>query len=262
MNGKIRLLILLFTAGILVPVNSQQVPHSSQDMEDLLYRNESAILPETFAGESPESVLLPINLNRATAEELEASGILTPYQIYQLLNYRKEFGALYSIHELAAIPGFNASFIRNIESLVSLNSASIHKSKKSGKHMALIKLERSYPCSEEYANYAGSPLRSSLRIRSQAWTDLTLALSYEKDAGEAFLYNNRPQFISGYLSYEGKDFIKQLVVGNFQLNQGLGLVNGAGFIHRVGDFRITRQSFSRIKPYASLTECTLWASFR
>ena len=64
-----------------------------------------------------------------------------------------EFGALYSIHELAAIPGFHVSFTRNIESLVSLNPLSIRESKKSGKHMALCKLERSYPCSAEHANY-------------------------------------------------------------------------------------------------------------
>lgn len=223
-------------------------------MEDLLYRNESSMLPEKFADESPESLPLPIDLNRASAEELEASGIFTPYQVYQLQAYRQKFGALYSIHELAAIPGFNASFLRKIESLVSLNPASIHESKKSGKHMALVKLERSYPYSEEFKNYSGPPFRSSIRIRSKTRTNLTLALSYDKDAGETFFYKNMPQFISGYLSYEGKSFFKQLVFGNYQLNQGLGLVNGSGFIHRAGDFRITRRSFSGIRPYASLTE--------
>ncbi len=239
---------------IAVPLQAQQVPISSQDLEDLLYKNESAIIPETFPGDYPESSPTPIDLNSISAEDLEASGLFTSYQIHELLKYREKYGPIYSIHELAAIPGFHPGSIMKIESLVSVNTVNIPEGKKPGQHMIMVNMERSFPLAEGKAEYAGSPLKSTIRIRSHPWKNLSMAINKEKDAGELFLYRNRPQFLSGYVSYVGKHFIKQLLVGNFQLNQGMGLVNGAGFMHRAGDFRVNQLSLSRIKPYASKTE--------
>ena len=129
--------------------------------------------------------------------------------------------------------------------------------------MLLFTMERSFPLEDSYqvdpdsgkiSVYAGPPLSTCIRIRSHPYKRLSMALTYEKDAGELFMYRNKPQFLSAYLSYQGKRFIKQLVVGNFKLNQGMGLVNGSGFIHRAGDFRVNQQSLSKIRPYASKSE--------
>jgi len=129
--------------------------------------------------------------------------------------------------------------------------------------MLMVNLEKSMPVGDAYQvdsasggkpMYAGTPLKTAIRIKANPWKKLSMALSYEKDPGELFLYRNRPQFLSGYLSYAGDRFVKQLVLGNYKLNQGVGLVNGAGFFHRIGDFRINQQSLSRIRPYASLNE--------
>jgi hypothetical protein len=254
MNGSKHIFLLFALAEIMVPLQAQQVSLDTQDMEDLLYRDESAILPEPSIEADEESYSPTINLNTASADELESTGIFTPYQVYQLVKYREKFGPLYSIHELASLPGFQAALVQQVKEQVSLNNEKIPGTKKAPGLMALVNLERSYPSPGSGENHAGSPLKSSIRIRSRFRTNLKLALSYEKDAGEAFLYRNRPQFLSGYLSFEGKGFVKHLVVGNYKLNQGLGLVNGTGFLLRTADLRITRQSFSRIRPYASLRE--------
>jgi hypothetical protein len=253
MNGRAQLLLQLFVATLLVPLNAQQDPLSTLEMEDQLYRNESAFLPEAFAA-STETAPLPIDLNNSSAEELETSGRFTSYQIYQLLNYRQTYGPLYSVHELAALPGFNHSFILKNDGHFITGATGIPEVVKAGQDMILVNLERAYPLSEASAHYVGSQLKTILRIRSHPRHNLSLALSYEKDAGEDFLYQKRPQFLSGYLSYEGKRFFKQLVVGNYRLNQGAGLVNGSGFFHRIGNIRITRRSISSIQPYASITE--------
>ena len=254
MYGKIQGLFLLFMLWIAVALQAQQEPSNSEDLEDLLYRNESAIIPETIAGDYPESGPSHIDLNSISAEDLEASGLFTSYQIHELLKYREKYGPIYSIHELAAIPGFHPRSIMKIESFVSVNTVNIPEGKKPGRHMILINMERSFPLEEGFLLYAGSPLKSTIRIKSHPLKNLSMALTYEKDSGELFLYRNRPQFLSGYLSYEGKHFIKHMLVGSFQLNQGMGLVNGAGFMHRAGDFRVNQLSLSRIKPYASKTE--------
>lgn len=278
MYGRKRLLCLLVMVEIIIPIGAQQIPMNSQDMEDLLYRDESAIIHEPYLAVNPASLLLPLNLNTASEDELEASDMFTPYQIYQLLNYRKKYGPLYSIYELDALPGFQSTQVSRIESRIITGYSRIPENKKPRRHMILVNLERSRMDSPDRENYAGSDLKSCIRIRSDPLSCLSLALTYEKDAGEPFLYRNRPQFLSGYLTYKGKNLIRQLLFGNYRLNHGAGLVNGSGFIHRAGNFRITRRSISMIKPHASVSEsnyeqglacilgkkrlqCMLWASY-
>ena len=263
MHGKIQKLFLLFMAWIPAQLQAQQVPLSSQDMEDLLYRDEAVIIPETDPGEYPDSRPTRIDLNHASLEDLEASGIFTSYQVHMLLKYREKYGPIFSIYELAVLPGFHSSKVFEIEPYVSLKTINIPGRKTHGKSMLMVNLEKSMPVGDAYQVdsasgdkpiYAGPPLKTAIRIKAHPWKKLSMALSYEKDAGELFLYRNRPQFLSGYLSYVGDRFVKQLVLGNYKLNQGVGLVNGAGFFHRAGDFRINQQSLSRIRPYASLSE--------
>jgi len=244
---------MLFMAWIPVQILAQQDPLKTQDMEDLLYRNESAIIPEAqgphYSEDSPT-----LDLNSASEEDLETSGLFSTYQIHILLDYRKKYGPLYSIHELATLPGFRHKNFEKLESALSLNTVRNPKGYSPGQHMIMASVERKLPGGEAKADYTGSLLKSTLRIRSQPWRKISMAMSYEKDAGEPVLYQNRPQFLSGYLAYKGDRFIKHVVLGNFKLNQGVGLVNGDGFLHRMGDFRVNQLSLSRIRPYSSLSE--------
>ncbi len=263
MNGKSQLCQLLFFICIPVILEAQEVIISQQDMEDLMYRSESDNIPETILNAYDESGRPPLDLNSSSPEELESSGLFTPFQLYNLLNYREKYGELYSIHELSVLPGFHQSKVLELEAFICLEHSHIQNGKKRTKHMLLMDVGETFPSSKGYvkeaglgngAAYAGPPVKTCIRIRSQVWNKLSMGLTYEKDAGELFLYRNRPQFLSAYLSYKGTGAIRHIVLGNFQLNQGLGLVNGAGFIHQPGNFVVNRQSLSRIKPYASKTE--------
>jgi hypothetical protein len=263
MNGKIQLGLLLFFACSPLLLDAQQVNISQQDMEDLMYRNESDIIPETILGTFNDPGQPPLDLNNSSPEELELSGLFTRFQLYNLLQYRAKYGALYSIHELSALPGFHRSKVLELEPFICLQQVPINKRKKNSKHFMMMDIARTFPASKGYSKemypgissgYMGTPLKTCIRIRSQPGKNLRMALTYEKDAGELFLYENRPQFLSSYLSYYGEGVIRHLVIGNFRLNQGLGLVNGAGFMHQPGNFVVNSQSISRIKPYASKTE--------
>jgi hypothetical protein len=263
MPGNQQIVFLLLAVWIPVFLHSQEVPPNTQDMEDLHYRDESSSVPERTLQEYQDLIRTPLDLNTASRDELEASGLFSSFQVYNLLKYRSSFGAIYSIYELLALPGFNPACLDQIAPCIVLDSELVPEGKFKGSHMLLVTLERSFPLEDSYlvsqdsgdnSLYAGSALNASLRFRSHPLKKVTMALTYEKDAGELFLYQKKPQFLSAYLNYKGKGFMKQLVLGTFQMNQGLGLVNGSGFIHRAGDFRVNRQSLSRIRPYASLTE--------
>jgi hypothetical protein len=263
MPGKTPMVFLFLLVWSLIQLHGQQLPLRSKDIEDILYRDESSLIPETLLQDFQEYLSTPLDLNAASLEELEASALFSSYQVYNLIKYREKFGSIYSIYELINLSGFNPSYLIEIAPFVKFSSELIPKVRFKGKHMLMINTEQAFPLNDQYrvdpglednSGFTGSPLKTSIRIRSQPWERLSMALSYEKDAGELFLYRNKPQFLSGYLSYKGKGIIKQLVIGDFQLNQGAGLVNGSGFIHKAGDFHVNRQSLSRIRPYASLTE--------
>ena len=54
----------------------------------------------------------PINLNSATAEQLQELGLLTDLQINDLLLHRKLFGKLISIYELQGLPFWDLTTIQ------------------------------------------------------------------------------------------------------------------------------------------------------
>ncbi len=273
-------LLLIGMPGLL----GAQIPASTGEMEDLFYRSESASIPEFLVNEPMETGEAILDLNNASSEELETSGLFTPYQIHQLLKYREEFGEIFSIHELAVIPGFSQNKVKELLSFVFTGPVKKPDRKIRTQHSVLLHLGRSFPGKEDSLSgenhaYAGPPLLTCIRIKSRLNARYSMALTYEKDAGESFLYRNKPQFLSGYLSLDGKGFCKQVVLGCFKLNQGAGLVNGDGFFHQLGKFRVSRQSLSMLRPYASKTESDyeqgiacqldrkklkflLWASYR
>jgi hypothetical protein len=254
---------MLAAACIPAMLPGQQQGAYSQVVEALLYQNETSVIPEEVFDMLEENSFKLLDLNNASQEQLEASGLFTPFQVHQLIRYRERFGAIYSIYELAALPGFDASKLPVLESILKLTPSPETPEKKPAKHMVMIDVGKTYPESVAYQMapsgkdeklYAGSPLYTTLRIRSQLGNHLSLGLTYEKDAGETLRYQGMPQFLSGYLLYQGEQIIKQLVAGTFQLNHGLGLVNGTGFFHVPAAIRVNQHTLSLLRPYASKTE--------
>jgi len=150
-----------------------------------------------------------------------------------------------------------------LEPKVMLNAGSDAPAKASGQHLVMLDVGQKYPKSLAYQQedegtgqkaYTGSALFKTLRLRSTYGDRLSMGLTYEKDPGETLFTRGMPQFLSGYLQYQGGTILKQLVAGTFQLNHGLGLVNGTGFFHHPSSFNVNHRKLSLLKPYASKTE--------
>lgn len=231
--------------------------------EDFLYREESMIVPYEFYERHADLLAHPVNLNTASPDLLEESGLFTPFQIHHLIRYRENYGQLYSVLELAALPGFRKSRIMEIAPLLTVKAGKYVHPERINKYMIMLNLGQVLPEAEGYGikaedgfepAYAGSPLKTSLRFKSRMGRYFSMGLTYEKDAGESFLVDDKPEFLSAYVQYKGNRLIRQLVLGNFKLNHGLGLVNGAGFIHSPESYRVNRQSMGFIRPYSSKSE--------
>ena len=250
---------------LLVPslLYSQESIEPESQVEELLYRDESSEVPFELFEEKIDLVAQPVNLNRATPEQLEASGLFTPFQIHMLLKYRSEFGTLYSVFELAGLTGFRMDRLREIAPYLSVEVGPIPAIRSGGRQLVMINAGKNFPEAAGYSNqdkilaepaYVGTPVKTSIRIRTHVGRSLTMGLAFEKDPGEKLLNGFRPEFLSKYVSYRGTRFIKQLVLGDFQLQHGLGLVNGSGFMHSPEGFQIHRLPISKLRPFASLSE--------
>ncbi len=213
---------------------------------------EAPVLPAEVLESAMELSSDPPDLNSASREVLETSGLFTDYQIRQLINYRDIYGPIFSIHELAVVPGFHPSLIRKIAPQTQLLTGRQHHLPRKRKWWLLIQTGGDI-CKGNPA-HSGTPLKTCLRIRTEQKPGLSLAATYQKDAGELYFPKGRPEFLSGYLSYSGNGICRQLVAGTFKIHHGTGLVNGTGLMHTPDLYLENPPMPSRLQPYRSVTE--------
>jgi len=263
MPGKKLIFIWLLALRVQGILQAQEPLISPIPDEDFLYREESKTVPHEIFERYADLLADPVNLNSASPEVLGESGLFTPYQVHNLIRYRERYGNLYSVFELAVLPGFRKSRLIKIAPYLTVDTGKQVRPDKKNQHLIMLNLGKVLPEADGYRvdsdpgsepAYGGSPLNTCLRIKSRLGRHFTMGLTYEKDAGESFYVANKPEYLSGYLQYRGNRLIRQLVLGNYQLNHGLGLVNGTGFIHSPESFRVSKQSISQIRPYSSKSE--------
>ena len=160
----------------------------------------------------------PVDLNLAGRSRLLSTGLLTPFQVASLLDYRTRTGAVLSWAELALVDGFNARFVEALREFAFLG----------------------VPEGEAPGKREDRRLRQSLTLRG-AWRPSEAAAwgaKYEAALGEraAFfasvrttLSDPKPGFPTLSAAYYGRGVLGQLVVGHFNARFGQGLVQWSGF---------------------------------
>ncbi|GHS87107.1 hypothetical protein FACS1894201_08300 [Bacteroidia bacterium] len=214
----------------------------------------------------------PLNINTATYEDLDKLGIFNDLQITALLQYRKEYGSLNTVQELYFVHGFDASFIQTISPYIVFaeppqKPLSLRLIRQQGKSdymqrysRALVAKQGFQPTENPTANrYLGSPDLLMLRYRFDVANRLRIGISAKKDPGENFFKSNQKQgfpFYSGYLALgQPTPHIKQLIVGNYQLQFGQGLCLWQGFTSGKSlDGVNFKRKAQTLKPYGSSTE--------
>lgn len=194
----------------------------------------------------------PLNINTATEEELKSLYILNDFQIYSLHEYIKRNGPFLSIYELQLVYGFNSQIVQTLSPFITT-----HKTKniplrnpysmlKYGKHKVYIRYHRiieeqlgykyvtdSIMASDPDKNrYLGNPAKIYARYDFRYRDNLYMGFTAEKDRGEEFFKGSNPHgfdFYSFHVQTKSKGLIKKLVIGDYKVNYGQGLVAWSGF---------------------------------
>lgn len=247
-------------------------------MIDSLIGNLAETLPESETGHYDLSEIgdrlawhlrHPLDLNRASFEELHALFMLNDLQISSLLDHIRLAGPLADILELQSVRNFDLATVRRLLPFVTVapetvtSPFSLNTILKDPEHEIRVYHSRVLAKQKGYARQdesrlPGGPGRWYVRYQYRSGDYFSLNLLAEKDPGEAFL-SSKPRkgfdFYSGniYIRPEGR--LKKLVIGDYllQFGQGLNVWNGFSLGKGPAALNIGRQA-QGIKPHNSSGE--------
>ena len=210
---------------------------ASEDFENVAWQD--------YEEDLEEMAQHPVNLNTATREELERMPFLTASQVEDILFYIYRYGELKSLSELSLISSigwyqrqliscfFYVADDRSKPAFPSLKTIAQY-----GKHevMGMLKVpfyERKGDASGT-DGYLGYPYKHGLRYQFRYGNSVKLGFVASQDAGEPFFGGRNTMgydFYSFYLQVKNLGRWKNITLGRYRLNVGLGLIlnNDFGF---------------------------------
>jgi hypothetical protein len=278
MRKVLFIFLIIFLSVLIASISNAQ--DQEFDLEDFIESNFSVQDENTNYEDIYEALFQlyqsPINLNNANRQDLQSLLLLSNIQINEFLDYRAKNSDLLSIYELQAIPEFDLKTIYEILPFVSVRETGLQADNRPLLHRILneennylmirsdrtLEQKRGYVSSEERERqYLGDPYRIYTRFRVKHTDDFSIGFTTEKDAGEQFKWDpTRDQYGMDFWSFhaqlENQGRLKNIVLGDYQLQFGQSLLFGAGFAIGKGSQTVAtaRRSNLGILPYTSVLE--------
>jgi hypothetical protein len=255
-----RTLLIALLSACLLPSPAQDTPLPEELMERMIENSDESDAERVHEMLS-DLLRNPINLNTCSESDLDATGLFTPFQLFGIMKYREKYGPFFSIYELAAIPGFTPQLLQSVAPLIALSDRPENNSRQLHRGTLLTNLAIRMPASLAYTTdsltepyYPGSPLKFTSRLKVEAGERWAAGAAFEKDPGERWTNSNRPEHFSGFLEYTPGKTLKKIILGNFRVHRGMGLVHGLGFSSGVNGIAIDGYRRSYAKGFASTLE--------
>ena len=186
----------------------------------------------------------PVNLNSATREQLEQFPFLSDIQIEHLLAYIYIHGQMETIYELQLVEELDRQTIQYLLPFVCIKAINnepafrwktmLKDAGRYGKNEVLTRLDIPFYKRKGYEHtYLGPSVYNSVKYTFRYRDQLYAGGVAEKDAGEPFaaLHNRYGyDYYSFYLLLQNCGRLKSLVVGNYRLSFGQGLVMSTDYL--------------------------------
>jgi len=197
-----------------------------------------------------------LNINLATPEELAVFPFWNPLLSEQLVRYRKLLGNIEHVLELQAVPGFTPDIIRKLVPYITvIQQESLHESVlKSVQKADQMILVRTSLMTTNVDTSAFNPYML-LRYQLQS-THLSFGLLTEKDNGELFFQSPKGiSFLSNYLSFQQFGRVKKLILGDYIVSIGQGLILWQGRpVRKTSLPMLIKREAMLLQPYRSTDE--------
>lgn len=228
---------------------------------------------ETHAEELQEDYANPVNLNKASVEQLRQLYLLDERAIQGLVHYREEHGNLLSIYELQVVPGFTPELIRRLKPFVTVEEVTPHRlpaaqTARHGGHTYLLmrysrtlESKEGFQSTEPESRFLGARGQQYFRFQSGRSGNYHAGFTLENDAGESWQWKpSQRQYGFDYVSFhaqlENRGPITNLIVGDYSTQFGQGLILGRNFGLGKGAEAVTavRRTDLGFLPYTSSGE--------
>lgn len=226
--------VILWMLLLLQPGYAQE-PALQQSLEDLMESiGSESDMTNDFQEVIDDLTYLsqhPLQINKATKEELIRLHFLSELQINDLLDYRNRTGQIYSIYEMSAIEGYYPDLLQKLKPFISFEIFETKSTYKKSDNDLILRGTRSFGNSSDskHPNYEGSMERYYLRFKHQS-NNYEYGIIAEKDPGEAlFKASNKGfDYMGGYANIKIGSVIR-LFAGDYRVQFGQGLVASQGF---------------------------------
>ena len=267
--------ILLFI--IPYSVYSQSIP----DIEKLLETNDIESSEDYYEDMINSLIRLsaqPINLNSAGFDSLKMLFFLSDAQIDNLLDFRKKHGPFTHPNELLLVTGISQQDLSNIKPFIRIGTYTPEK--QSRYHLSqeiLARLKMTRPKQAGYKKYSrkaflyekdylakkqsrfqGPPVGTLLKYKisnQQRWQG---GLTLENDPGENYFSKSQKtgfDFLSAHACYTPGKIIHRIIVGDYKLQWGQGLLAWSGYSSGKSTSTLSNEkSGNGIAPYTSTDE--------
>lgn len=213
----------------------------------------------------------PLDINTASADELKVFPFLNTLQIQSLLQYRQLLGDFISIYELQAVPQLDLKTIYELLPYITVGRRNpftssyrlkdfFHK----GDWDMLLRYKRDLEKKKgfikdslNHSHYLGDPNALFFRIRYQFPGHLSVGITADRDAGEPFKGHGQKGFDFYAVHFFLKDYknINALVIGDYRINLGQGLINRQGLTFGKSSMVMNvDRSGSVLRPHTSAME--------
>ncbi len=293
LSPALPLLLFLLAPAVL----AQEVPADTTDTD----QTEEAVLEnlsdDEISGDPTELLELledlrenPLDVNRASAEDLAQVPSFSPLIARDIVRFREENGLFRSIPELRAVEGIDPNTYLEARPYLSIGLPLPRTAPEASRYPEVpsfaevranarvevlqrvtrrLDLGRGYDALPDSladdpdapTRYAGSPERIYTRVRASFRRNLSANVTLEKDPGEPFTFDPGIgsygyDFASFHLAALRIGRIESLVVGDYvaEFGQGLALWRAAGFGKGRESVRPLVKRGRGIRPYGSTDE--------
>lgn len=222
----------------------------------------------------------PLDINTVGFDSLKMLFFLSDSQIDQILIFRNKIGAFKHPNELLLITGIGKRDLTNILPFIRIGTSATtpaFKKKTRVKQELLARLKTTYPTQTGYRKYTreaflkekdlkktqekqfrGPPFGTLLKYKIGNRSRWAGGLTLENDPGESYFTRYQKSgfdFLSAHLMLTNKHWLQKIIIGDYKLQWGQGLVAWHGFsVGKSGASLNNEKSGNGIAPYTSTDE--------
>lgn len=173
----------------------------------------------------------PININKATREELEQLPFLSTQQVEALVEYLYRYREMKSLAELQMIPEIGPQVRKLLECFIYVGDGPKYTPR--FKHELIVNGRIPfYERKGDDGDYIGDKYRHWFRYQMERGDQIKLGLVASKDAGEPFFADKNKygyDYYSPYFQLKKTGRLETLVLGNYRASMGMGMVMNNSF---------------------------------